>query len=89
MIVPKHRRSAVERNRLKRRLRELVRIRLLVLPLTIDLVIRARPEAYGADFDALSTDIARAATQLMRWEQDRVASLAASSARETKGGDTS
>ena len=67
LIVPRHKRSAVDRNRLKRRLRELSRTRLLpaLAPLGGggggggDLVIRARPEAYGASFEALARQVER------------------------------
>jgi ribonuclease P protein component len=51
---------------LKRRLRELVRTRLLPTAPPVDVVIRARPDAYTASFDALETDVTRAATQLPR-----------------------
>src|SRR5215204_1662918 len=47
-IVPKHKQTAVARNRLKRRLRELVRLRLLPGAPAADVVIRARREAYDA-----------------------------------------
>jgi ribonuclease P protein component len=62
-IVPKHKQTSVERNRLKRRLREIVRRLLPALP-PIDLVVRARPEAYGARFDALDGELGRAAVKL-------------------------
>src|SRR5947207_3252285 len=58
IVVPKHRRKIVERNRVKRRLRELVRIRALVSLGRVDLLIRAKPEAYGSSFDQLAADIA-------------------------------
>jgi RNase P protein component len=51
---------------LKRRLRELVRTRLLPSAPAIDLVIRARREAYAASFEALEGDIRRTAMQLPR-----------------------
>lgn len=57
VVVPKHRRRVADRNRLKRRLRELGRTR--VLPrlqgcgLGLDVLIRARAEAYDASFQAL------------------------------------
>jgi ribonuclease P protein component len=66
IVVPRHRRTAVDRNRLKRRLRELTRTRFLPTALPVDVVIRARPEAYAASFDALEADIERAAAQLQR-----------------------
>lgn len=47
----------MERNRLKRRLRELVRVRLLHRLGLIDLVIRARSEAYAATFAILATEV--------------------------------
>jgi ribonuclease P protein component len=61
IIVPRHRRSAVERNRLKRRLRELVRIEVLgVLRKRppIDVTIRATPAAYAAPLPTLRQDVA-------------------------------
>jgi ribonuclease P protein component len=67
VVVPRHRHSAVDRNRLKRRLRELVRIELLPVladrPST-DIAIRARRESYAAEFVALRDDIASAAARL-------------------------
>jgi ribonuclease P protein component len=66
IVVPRYSGSAVDRNRLKRRLRELVRTRLLATIPLVDVVIRARPEAYAASFSALETDISRAAMQLQR-----------------------
>ena len=64
--MPRYSSSAVDRNRVKRRLRELIRKRLLPGAPSADVVIRARPEAYAAAFDALEADIARVATQLAR-----------------------
>ena len=59
-MVPRHRQTAVDRNRLKRRLRELVRIELLPslrrLP-AVDVAIRARAEAYGVGVEPLRTDV--------------------------------
>ena len=63
-IVPKHKQTSVERNRLKRRLREIMRQRLLAELPPIDLVVRARPEAYGARFAALDAELGRAAVKL-------------------------
>ncbi len=66
VVVPRYSGSAVDRNRLKRRLRELVRTHLLPSAPSVDVVIRARPDAYAASFDALVGDIERAAVQLGR-----------------------
>ena len=67
LIVPRHRQTAVARNRVKRRLRELSRTRLLPLDLAADVVIRIRPEAYRASFPDLASDFDRAINQLNRW----------------------
>lgn len=53
IIVPRHGQSAVARNRLKRRLRELVRMHWLPAASGGDLVVRARPGAYASSFDEL------------------------------------
>jgi len=66
LIVPRYRHTAVARNQLKRRLRELTRLQLLSAGLPVDVVIRTRPEAYEASFDQLRVDIARTLTQLAR-----------------------
>lgn len=56
-VVPRHGRSIVDRNRLKRRLREIVRRgwlrRAYREGLAVDVVVRARPGAYEASFDRL------------------------------------
>jgi ribonuclease P protein component len=53
--------AAVQRNRLKRRLREISRRELLpafeARGLRVDLLVRARPEAYEADFAALRDEL--------------------------------
>lgn len=67
LIVPRLRQTAVARNRIKRRLRELSRTRLLPLDLAADVVIRIRLETYTASFQELASDFDRAVTQLNRW----------------------
>ena len=61
LVVPRYRHTAVDRNRLKRRLRELIRLELLPmlaeLPVPVDLVIRVVPPAYERDFDALRRQV--------------------------------
>jgi ribonuclease P protein component len=67
LVVPRHQQSAVDRNKLKRRLRELVRTTLLPVisgAPTADIVIRARREAYGASFAALGADVRTVAERL-------------------------
>jgi ribonuclease P protein component len=66
-VVPRFKHTAVARNQLKRRLRELSRVHLLPADLSADVVLRIRPEAYGATFEELAADIARAFAQLTRW----------------------
>lgn len=75
IIVPRFKHSAVARNRLKRRLRELVRVLLLPVGPPVDIVLRARTEAYAASFDTLSKDIRRADELLRRWHIERIAQL--------------
>ena len=66
LVVPKFKRSGVDRNRLKRRLRELIRTKLLHVVPNTDIVVRADPAAYDASFDQLAAQIDRARTQLCR-----------------------
>ncbi len=60
-VVPRHGRTIAERNRLKRRLREIVRRGWLPRAHregpALDVVVRARPGAYGASFDRLRRDL--------------------------------
>jgi ribonuclease P protein component len=56
----------VQRNRLKRRLRELARLRLLRTLPAVDVVIRTRREAYAATFEALAADVDRVGSELPR-----------------------
>jgi ribonuclease P protein component len=56
----------VARNRLKRRLRELARTRLLPSGLGADVVIRVRPETYDASFAELQTEMDRAIALIAR-----------------------
>ena len=64
LIVPRHGRRIVDRNLLKRRLREIGRRR--VLPwldeqgALTDVLIRARPSAYEAEFEGLSGEVLEA-----------------------------
>ena len=64
VIVGKHRHTVVERNRLRRRLRELARIRLIPFHSELDVVIRSLPTAYDASFSALTDEIDEIGRQL-------------------------
>jgi ribonuclease P protein component len=69
IIVPRHHHTAVERNRLKRRMRELARLRLLpALRATTshDIAIRARRDAYDARLEGMATDIDAILARLAR-----------------------
>ena len=76
MVVPKYKRTGVERNRLKRRLREITRTRVLPVlrtasdgaggPGPVDVVIRALPQAYDASFYRLRDEVVRAVERVAR-----------------------
>ncbi len=57
VIVPRFRQTAVARNRLRRRLKELWRRGVQARVPAFDVVLRARPEAYAASFDGLRADL--------------------------------
>jgi ribonuclease P protein component len=67
LVVPKHRHTAVDRNRLKRRLRALTRAHWTAdaAPTVAsdaparDVVLYALPAAYGASFEALRADVVK------------------------------
>lgn len=68
LVVPRHGRKIVERNRLKRRLKEGARLELLPRcrdrGAALDIVIRARPQAYEAESRQLLNEIGGLAEQL-------------------------
>jgi ribonuclease P protein component len=64
VIVGKHRHTIVERNRLRRRLRELARVRLIPFHSELDVVIRSLPTAYDASFSVLTDEIDQIGRQL-------------------------
>jgi ribonuclease P protein component len=57
LIVPRFQFTAVARNLLRRRLREVWRTELQGGLPAVDLVIRAKREAYGAGFDRLRAEL--------------------------------
>lgn len=63
----------MERNRLKRRLRELARTLLLPDMPPVDLVIRTFPESYDAPFATLEREVRRMQEKLQRLYATRAA----------------
>lgn len=61
LVVPRYRQSAVARNKVKRRLREALRReilpRLARQELPLDVLVRARREAYGVSFATLCDEL--------------------------------
>ena len=66
-MVPRFGHTAVARNLVKRRLRELARVYLLPTRLPINVVVKIRPDAYKASFDSLAREIQSAVQQLHVW----------------------
>ena len=73
-VVPKYKHSGVARNRVKRRLREIVRLHMLE-PLQaharqahvpLDVVVRIFPSAYDRNFATLAAELDQATRQLLR-----------------------
>ena len=68
LVVPKHKHNSVQRNRVKRRLREIGRTvilpRLAERDLAMDVMVRARPEAYEASWEALLEELTRITEEL-------------------------
>ncbi len=68
VVVGKHKHTIVERNRVRRRLRELGRT--VLLPAlrnsgaVLDVMVRARPEAYDAPFERLREEMETLAEEL-------------------------
>jgi len=63
-VIPKYKHNSVLRNRLKRRLRELVRVELLPTLRPMDVVLRVSPAAYSRNFDSLKAEVVHAARML-------------------------
>ena len=76
VVVPKHRHNSVQRNRLKRRLREIVRSevlpRLARTGVNVEILLRARREAYEAAFAILKTELVTWVER--RWQLDSCSS---------------
>lgn len=70
VIVPRFGHSAVDRNTVKRRLRELARTEFLPAISAVDVVIRALPSAYGASFNELQAAMRQASKKLPRGDAE-------------------
>jgi len=64
VIVGKHGHKIVERNRLRRRLRELARLSMIPRLRGIDLILRSASSAYDVGFDQLKNEVETLAGQL-------------------------
>lgn len=90
-VVPKHGHSSVERNRLKRRLRELGRRRVLDVmrgvssASAVDVVMRAQPSAYRLEYAQLEAEIEILRSRLEKHLRDRDGEPRAGEAAESPG----
>jgi ribonuclease P protein component len=66
VVVPKYGATAVQRNLIKRRLRELARRELLAALPPCDVVLWAMPATYRLSFDALRASVQRAGELLLK-----------------------
>ena len=66
IVVPKYKQNIVERNRVRRRLRELVRLRLLPQTGQVDVLLRAKQAAYKSTFDQLATEVDQITTWVLK-----------------------
>lgn len=57
IVVPKYKKTIVDRNLVKRRLRELARTHLLPALGSIDLLLQAKPAAYDSSFAELASEV--------------------------------
>jgi ribonuclease P protein component len=64
-IVPRYGETAVARNRLKRRLREIARVEILPRMGSLDAIIRARAVAYRVTFAELRRELTRMGDRLV------------------------
>src|SRR4051812_10186809 len=90
-VVPKHGHSSVDRNRLKRRLRELGRMGILAAVRgagpgsVIDVVMRAQPGAYRLEYAQLRSEVDTLHARLLKLLRDRPGEARAGEAAEPPG----
>lgn len=73
VIVPRFGHTAVDRNLVKRRLREIARADVLPAMPAVDVVIRAAPAAYRATFEELQRAVRSAVERIVTTETHREA----------------
>ena len=66
IVVPRFGKTAVARNRLRRRVREILRRELFAALPAVDVVVRAKPAAYAAGFAVLRAELADAGGRISR-----------------------
>lgn len=66
IVVPKRGRTTADRNKLKRRLREIIRVHVLPDLQPLDIAIYARAEAYDASFAVLHIDVVEGVRRMLR-----------------------
>jgi ribonuclease P protein component len=66
IVVPRFGNSAVARNRLRRRVREILRREVLGSLPAVDIVVRAKPAAYVASFAVLRAELTDGAARVSR-----------------------
>lgn len=64
LIVPRYQFTAVARNRVRRRLREILRRGMMATWPAVDVVVRAKRQAYAAAFQSLRAELADAGSRL-------------------------
>ena len=71
VIVAKHGHTIVERNRLRRRLKELARTRIIPRLSAVDVVVRSQPAAYDASFEVLDKEVEKITQELVLEMQEQ------------------
>jgi ribonuclease P protein component len=75
LTVPKAIGKAVDRNRIKRRMREAVRRQLVLLQMPVDVVLHPRRSVIDLDFEALEREVAVVFRAIQKASEQQPASL--------------